>query len=95
MFCFNSDFLIEEADPWRLACYQMIKQRSDLHFLFLTKRIDRFMKVLPDDWGKGYDNLTVGVSVENQNNVDYKLSIFRDLPIKHKKHYLSTVDSTN
>ena len=82
--CFSSDFLIEEADPWRLECYQMIKQRSDLQFLFLTKRIDRFMEVLPKDWGIGYDNVTVGVSVENQSSVDYKLNIFKELPIKHK-----------
>ena len=82
--CFSSDFLIEEADPWRLECYQMIKQRSDLQFLFLTKRIDRFMEVLPKDWGNGYDNVTVGVSVENQSSVDYKLNIFKELPIKHK-----------
>ncbi len=82
--CFSSDFLIEEADAWRLACYEMMRTRSDLHFLFLTKRIDRFLKVLPDDWQDGYDNVTIGVSVENQKNVDKKISILNDLPIKHK-----------
>ncbi len=29
--CFSSDFLIEEADSWRAECWQMIKERSDLH----------------------------------------------------------------
>lgn len=82
--CFSTDFLIEEADPWRAECWQMIKERSDLHFLFLTKRIDRFMKCIPDDWGDGYDNVTVGCTVENQARADYRLSIFKDLPIKHK-----------
>ncbi|WP_026390998.1 DUF5131 family protein [Haploplasma axanthum] len=82
--CFSSDFLIEEADEWRLECYKMIKERSDLIFLFLTKRIDRFENILPDDWNDGYDNLVVGVSVENQKNVDKKLSILNRLPIKHK-----------
>ena len=37
--CFSSDFLIEEADEWRKECFQMMKERSDLLFLFLTKRI--------------------------------------------------------
>ena len=40
--CFSSDFLIEDADQWRTECWKMIRERSDLHFLFLTKRIERF-----------------------------------------------------
>jgi len=82
--CFSSDFLIAEADLWREACWAMIKERSDLHFLFLTKRIERFIICVPKDWGKGYDNVTVGCSVENQQTVDERLSIFSVLPIKHK-----------
>lgn len=82
--CFSSDFLIEEADIWRDACWEIIKERSDLKFLFLTKRIDRFLECIPDDWGDGYDNVIVCCTIENQKNADYKLSIFKDLPIKHK-----------
>ena len=82
--CFSTDFLIEEADEWRSECFQMIKKRQDCTFLFLTKRIDRFMKCIPDDWGDGYDNVVVCCTVENQKNADYRLSIFKDLPIKHK-----------
>jgi protein gp37 len=82
--CFSSDFLINEADQWRLECYQMMRERSDLNFLFLTKRIERFLTILPNDWGQGYDNITVGVSVENQQNADHRLKILNSLPIKHK-----------
>lgn len=82
--CFSTDFLIEEADGWRSDCWQMIKERQDSTFLFLTKRIDRFMKCIPTDWNDGYDNVVVCCTVENQTNADYKLSIFKDLPIKHK-----------
>lgn len=82
--CFSSDFLIEEADIWRDECFKMIKERSDLTFLFLTKRIDRFLKCIPDDWGSGYDNVVVCCTIENQKNSDYKLEIFNKLPIKHK-----------
>ena len=49
--CFSTDFLIEEADAWRPECWKMIKERNDCTFLFLTKRIDRFMDCIPDDWG--------------------------------------------
>ena len=62
----------------------MIKQRSDLWFYFFTKRIDRFMECVPDDWGDGYDNVLVGCTVENQDRADYRLPIFKSLPIKHK-----------
>lgn len=82
--CFSADFLIEEADAWRGECWQMIRERSDLHFIFLTKRIERFMDCVPDDWNEGYENVTVGCTVENQDRVDYRLSIFRELPIQHK-----------
>ena len=82
--CFQSDFLIEEADNWREECWQMIKERSDLHFVFLTKRIDRFMSCVPKDWDKGYDNVTIGCTIENQAMADYRLDIFSKLPIKHK-----------
>jgi len=82
--CFSTDFLIEDADEWRSECWQMIKERSDLTFLFLTKRIERFDICKPDDWGEGYDNVIVGCTVENQDRADFRLSIFNKLPIKHK-----------
>ncbi len=82
--CFSTDFFIEEADHWRNECWKIIKERSDLIFLFLTKRIDRFFKCIPDDWKDGYDNVVICCTIENQKNADYKLEIFRNLPIKHK-----------
>ena len=82
--CFTTDFLIEEADAWRDDCWKMMKERGDCTFLFLTKRIDRFMTCIPDDWGDGYENVVVCCTIENQKNADYKLGILKDLPIKHK-----------
>lgn len=81
---FSTDFLIEEADSWRDECWKMMKERQDCQFLFLTKRIHRFMECMPKDWGEGYDNVIVCCTIENQRNADKKLSIFRELPIKHK-----------
>lgn len=82
--CFSSDFLIEEADMWREECWEMIKERKDCTFLFLTKRIERFLNCIPSDWGKGYENVVVCCTIENQRNADKKLSIFSKLPILHK-----------
>lgn len=81
---FSTDFLIEEADGWRDECWKMIKERQDCTFLFLTKRIERFMECIPDDWADGYENVVVCCTVENQRNADEKLSVFSALPIRHK-----------
>lgn len=82
--CFTSDFLLEDADPWRPDCWRMMRQRSDCWFYFFTKRIHRLADCLPPDWGEGYDNVLIGCTVENQDRADYRLPIFLDLPIKHR-----------
>lgn len=82
--CFTSDFLLKDADDWREECWKMIKKRSDCYFYFFTKRIDRLENILPDDWGDGYDNVLIGCTVENQDRADFRLPIFKKLPIKHR-----------
>lgn len=82
--CFTSDFLVEGADEWREEAWAMIRERSDLMFFFFTKRIDRFAACTPADWGNGYNNVMVGCTAENQAMADYRLPIFKALPIKHK-----------
>lgn len=82
--CFTSDFLVEDADAWRLEAWAMMRQRSDLHFLMITKRIDRLIQCLPADWGDGYDNVTICCTVENQSRADYRLPIYHACLIKHK-----------
>ena len=81
---FSTDFLLPEADCWRGECWDMIRQRQDCTFLFLTKRIERFMDCVPADWGKGWNNVVVGCTVENQYRADERLAIFSQLPIRHK-----------
>mgnify|MGYP002409036340 FL=1 len=82
--CFSSDFLLPDADQWRSDCWRMMRERPDLDFLFLTKRIERFMDCVPDDWGDGYENVTVGCTVENQAEAYRRLPLFDTLPIVHK-----------
>ena len=97
--CFSSDFLLEDADPWRQECWDMIRERADCQFLFLTKRIERFMDCIPFDWGDGWDNVIVGCTVENQKRADERLQIFATLPIKHKniicQPMISAIDLEN
>ena len=83
--CFTSDFFIEEADEWREDAWLMIHRRSDLHFFMITKRPERIAQCLPDDWGDGYENVTICCTMENQRRADERLPIFRELPIRHKE----------
>ena len=82
--CFTTDFFLPEADEWRTEAWNIIKQRPDLTFLFLTKRIDRFHVSLPDDWGEGYDNVRIGCTVENQETADFRLPLYLSYPIKQR-----------
>jgi protein gp37 len=82
--CFATDFFLPEADEWRKEIWAMMKERRDIEFLILTKRIDRFSVALPDDWGDGYDNVNLGCTVENQATSDYRLPLFLSYPIKRR-----------
>lgn len=82
--CFATDFFLPEADEWRDEIWAMIKERTDIEFLLLTKRIDRFLEAIPSDWGDGYDNVNIGCTVENQKLADYRLPLFLSYPIKRR-----------
>lgn len=82
--CFTSDFFVEDADVWREMAWKMIRERSDLYFFIITKRIHRFAECIPEDWCDGYDNVTICCTVENQKCADFRLPIYKKAPIKHK-----------
>ena len=82
--CFTSDFLLEEANDWRIEAWEMIRARPDLRFFFVTKRIERLPVNLPLDWGTGYEHVTIACTVENQDRADFRLPIFLASPIAHR-----------
>jgi protein gp37 len=83
--CFTSDFFIEDADPWRAEAWNMMRERRDLHFLMITKRIDRLAECVPDDWGDGWEHVTICCTIENQDRADYRLPIYKAAPVRHKR----------
>ena len=82
--CFTSDFFLEEADEWRTDAWEMIRQRWDLNFIFITKRIHRFYDCIPSDWGDGFQTVRIGCTTENQDRADYRLPIFLNAPISSR-----------
>jgi protein gp37 len=65
--CSWSDWFIEEADQWRDAAWDVIRKTPHHTYQILTKRPERILDNLPEDWGDGWDNVWLGVSLENNN----------------------------
>jgi protein gp37 len=82
--CLNSDFFIEEADPWRPEAWAMMQQRSDCIFFIITKRVLRIPDTLPKNWGEGYSNVQINVTAENQRAADQRLPNFLDIPLRYR-----------
>lgn len=82
--CLTSDFFLDLADDYRAKAWDYIRVRKDLFFVIITKRIERFMECVPNDWGNGWEHVYIGCTVENQRRAEQRLPIFLDLQIKHK-----------
>ncbi len=67
--CSWSDFFIEEADPWREDAWDIIRRTPQLTYQVLTKRPQRIKECLPEDWGNGWKNVWLGVTVENNDEL--------------------------
>lgn len=82
--CFTSDFLLEDADPWRPAAWNMMRSRSSLYFFFITKRIHRLADCLPHNWGDGWDNVAICSTAEDQERANFRLPLLKAAPVRHK-----------
>ncbi|MES2262169.1 MAG: phage Gp37/Gp68 family protein [Pseudomonadota bacterium] len=64
----------EMPAAWRADFWALVRECPALTFLVLTKRIGNVRSMLPADWGCGYHNVRLGISVVNQVEAD------RDIP---------------
>jgi protein gp37 len=76
VFCASlADVFDNRADPlWRAELWAMVRSTPHLDWLILTKRIGNVSAMLPADWGSGYANVWLGISVVSQHEAD------RDVP---------------
>ena len=81
--CATSDFFIQEADYWRQEAWNIIHKRMDCLFVIKTRRPERIIECLPDNWLDGWPNVFIYVTVENQEAADIRIPYILDLPIKH------------
>lgn len=78
-----SDFFIYEADGWRDDAWDIIRKTPHHTWQILTKRPERILNCLPNDWGAGWDNVWLGVSVENNSfDATDRIKYLEDIPAK-------------
>jgi protein gp37 len=75
-----SDFFIEEADPWRLEAWEIMRSTPELTYQLCTKRPERIRECLPPDWHDGLPNVWLGVSTENQEMANLRIPILNQIP---------------
>src|SRR3990172_1965675 len=56
--------------------WPLIRATPELDWQLLTKRADRIRERLPADWGDGYANVWLGVSVENRD-YEWRIDLLR------------------
>ena len=81
--CSWSDWFIEDADAWRGEAWKIIKDTPEHTYQILTKRPQNILDRLPQDWGDGYKNVWLGVSVENRQNAG-RIALLQRIKAKTK-----------
>jgi len=80
-----TDFFHEQLDGRRKEAWDIVAECDDLMFQVLTKRIDRVNgERLPENWGKGWENVSMGVSVENQEKLWERLPQLVKVPARSR-----------
>lgn len=79
--CSLTDFFHEGCDGFRHEAWDIIRKCPQHTFQILTKRPERILKCLPEDWGDGYENVWLGVSVGSNKGMN-RIHEMRFIPAK-------------
>jgi protein gp37 len=82
VFCASlADWADSEAPAeQRARLWDVIRRTRHLDWLLLTKRAGNIRRMLPNDWGTGYSNVWLGVTVENRRHGLPRLNVLRSIP---------------
>ncbi|MDH5447262.1 MAG: phage Gp37/Gp68 family protein [Gammaproteobacteria bacterium] len=69
-------------DGQRERLFELIRQTPMLQWQLLTKRPTNIEKYLPDDWGDGYDNVWLGVTVEDCKYGLPRIDVLKNIPAR-------------
>lgn len=68
---------------WRRDLWLLIHATPHLDWLLLTKRPQNIWRFLPNSWGdKGWHNVWLGTTVENQEEADKRIPRLLDIPAR-------------
>lgn len=84
VFCNSlADFFDNQIpDEWRQDAWKLISATAELDWLILTKRPQNISKMLPPDWGDGYENVWLGTTVETQEEADRRIPRLLAVPAR-------------
>lgn len=78
--CSWSDFFHESVQTdWLDDAWDIIRKSPHLTYQILTKRPQEIKDALPDDWGDGWPNVWLGVSIENEKYT-WRMESLADVP---------------
>lgn len=84
VFCASMADVFDNAwpDDVRPRLWQLIVATPNLDWLLLTKRPQNISGMLPRDWGKGYENVWLGVTAEHQQEADRRIPLLLKIPAR-------------
>lgn len=84
VFCGSMCDVFDKRAPegQRGRLYDVIRSTPMLDWQLLTKRAPNIAKFLPDDWGNGYHNVWLGVTVEDVLFGKPRIDILRQIPAR-------------
>ena len=98
VFCASMADVFEDhptATELRPQLWQLIRETPWLDWMLLTKRPENIERMLPADWGDGWEHVWLGVTVENQRwstRIDQLLQIPAELRFVSCEPLLGKVD---
>jgi protein gp37 len=89
VFCASlADVFDNQVDPsWRSDLFDLIRRCDQLDWQLLTKRPQNIRKMLPRDWGDGYQNVWLGTTAEDASA--YQQRVKHLLIIPSAIHFVS------
>ena len=81
-FCASLADVFDNQVPlaWRRDFFALIAECDRLDWLVLTKRPQNILRMLPSDWGDGYQNVWLGMTAEDQPHFDQRWKHLQKIP---------------
>ncbi|GAB3422070.1 hypothetical protein GCM10027516_19860 [Niabella aquatica] len=80
--CSLTDFFHPEIDSYRFEAWDIIRKCPQHTFQILTKRPERVVDHLPEDWGDGWPNVWIGTSIGSQEAANKRIPELMKIPTK-------------